>query len=208
MSIRERRSTSGGSSPLARGLPSRPTSPPDSHRIIPARAGFTRPGTAAYSPSADHPRSRGVYDVGADRENGPLGSSPLARGLPQIGIQSRPEIGIIPARAGFTGRRADTQNEPRDHPRSRGVYLGRDGARIIARGSSPLARGLLVAVCDVAGLARIIPARAGFTIGGGGFTSSAKDHPRSRGVYASALPWAWRSRGSSPLARGLPRNRR
>ena len=72
---------------------------------------------------------------------------------------------IIPARAGFTGRRARFFQADADHPRSRGVYVTPWGViparvRIIpARagftpehlgsghntgGSSPLARGLLI----------------------------------------------------------------
>ena len=50
-----------------------------------------------------------------------------------------------------------------DHPRSRGVYSRRRMRRFWLRGSSPLARGLLIAVIHVADMLRIIPARAGFT---------------------------------------------
>ena len=49
----------------------------------------------------------------------------------------------------------------------------------------------------------IIPARAGFTCGRGCGTSGGSDHPRSRGVYATAFPLVHPSVGSSPLARGL-----
>ena len=52
----------------------------------------------------DHPRSRGVYKV----ENLPntmvCGSSPLARGLLHVHVPHKIRFGIIPARAGFTGR--------------------------------------------------------------------------------------------------------
>ena len=74
-----------------------------------------------------------------------------------------------------------------DHPRSRGVYFVRSRR--------------------AAGGGWIIPARAGFTAraGDGSFVSA--DHPRSRGVYERGLHITKRSRGSSPLARGL-RDRR
>ena len=50
-----------GSSPLARGLqPGEPRQGLED-RIIPARAGFTRPMTRTPSGLGDHPRSRGVY---------------------------------------------------------------------------------------------------------------------------------------------------
>ena len=49
----------------------------------------------------------------------------------------------------------------------------------------------------------IIPARAGFTADDAHGTVGNRDHPRSRGVYAAALPGKWIDGGSSPLARGL-----
>ena len=112
-----------GSSPLARGLP--PTTPParGPAGIIPARAGFTCPSSPAASPEKDHPRSRGVYAgcLPAGRTRG--GSSPLARGLLPGNYPPDGGTRIIPARAGFTGRRIQHHLLARDHPRSRGVYM-------------------------------------------------------------------------------------
>ena len=71
-----------------------------------------------------------------------------------------------------------------DHPRSRGVYQW--------------------AGCHLGDWAGIIPARAGFTRCGRGAMAAPEDHPRSRGVYASPSSIICSSRGSSPLARGLP----
>ena len=51
---------------------------------------------------------------------------------------------------------------------------------------------------------RIIPARAGFTRSSRSPPTRASDHPRSRGVYVSAILIRPRTWGSSPLARGLP----
>ena len=73
------------------------------------------------------------------------------------------------------------------------------------RGSSPLARGLLTVFAVIMTTARIIPARAGFTAPTGGCPARRWDHPRSRGVYADALPGGGVHGGSSPLARGLRR---
>ena len=54
----------------------------------------------------------------------------------------------------------------------------------------------------------IIPARAGFTVTCPAGRPIIQDHPRSRGVYpTSLLPTSCLS-GSSPLARGLRRQRR
>ena len=77
-------------------------------------------------------------------------------------------------------------------------YYTEDGA-----GSSPLARGLRAVAFLVDGDAGIIPARAGFTRGGGLGRWCVADHPRSRGVYAVKGESSLRPVGSSPLARGL-----
>ena len=91
-----------GSSPLARGLLNGWHHDRGQHRIIPARAGFTRSAGSTATTRPDHPRSRGVYgredrrppprrldhprSRGVYLGAGPLdtpagGSSPLARGL-------------------------------------------------------------------------------------------------------------------------------
>ena len=91
-----------GSSPLARGLPFSISTPFPPSRIIPARAGFTKPGNHGLGIDRDHPRSRGVYVNSAGTSTSSPGSSPLARGLHHDRV-ARPVVpGIIPARAGFT----------------------------------------------------------------------------------------------------------
>ena len=112
-----------GSSPLARGLRARADSLRSSPRIIPARAGFTFCVSFEFGVQTDHPRSRGVYPRRPIGRGSALGSSPLARGLPYREIFERGILGIIPARAGFTGRRPALAPLAGDHPRSRGVYL-------------------------------------------------------------------------------------
>ena len=91
-------------------------------RIIPARAGFTVPGSEFAGLRRDHPRSRGVYGFEESAAQNRLGSSPLARGLPIPDRVQDVRIGIIPARAGFTPRAREDHNSWPDHPRSRGVY--------------------------------------------------------------------------------------
>ena len=71
------------------------------------------------------------------------GSSPLARGLLVCEELLDLGVGIIPARAGFTGRFITTEDTEWDHPRSRGVYRGDPSGVRGPTGSSPLARGLL-----------------------------------------------------------------
>ena len=111
-----------GSSPLARGLLALRHLILGSLRIIPARAGFTPGKRCQWLGISDHPRSRGVY--GGDVGRAPLrqGSSPLARGLPQMIDIILPPLRIIPARAGFTRLTGRPVRGPADHPRSRGVY--------------------------------------------------------------------------------------
>ena len=172
-----------GSSPLARGLPFRAVADGDPVRIIPARAGFTTFSVLNNGYLRDHPRSRGVYVSWPVWSPGAPGSSPLARGLHVPWDMGYRNVGIIPARAGFTSRDGRWGRAIGDHPRSRGVY-----ARVVVKitprgGSSPLARGLR----------NRSPTPS---------TRSA-DHPRSRGVYSLTRYRPLYNEGSSPLARGL-----
>ena len=112
---------------------------------------------------------------------------------------------IIPARAGFTSGTCSGPPSQPDHPRSRGVYLGGCGCGSQLLGSSPLARGLPAQGRDSLESVRIIPARAGFTSRVASPSASARDHPRSRGVYRSSRLRTVIGLGSSPLARGLHR---
>ena len=180
--------------------------PAAARRIIPARAGFTGPGSAAGARGQDHPRSRGVYSHTYPSTAGSGGSSPLARGLRFYRWAMREGLRIIPARAGFTVWSAWVKYFRPDHPRSRGVYQEIRAALFSALGSSPLARGLLRGVQRDLGPRGIIPARAGFTRGRAPWAQDGRDHPRSRGVYRPRRHPRPGGGGSSPLARGLPRN--
>ena len=190
-------------------------------RIIPARAGFTSRRATSCPPRTDHPRSRGVYRERPPSRAHPRGSSPLARGLHPYRTCAARHRRIIPARAGFTSRPRGALALLRDHPRSRGVYtfnrsltgedhprsrgvyeIEEDGYRALT-GSSPLARGLLRPEPRRHPVRRIIPARAGFTVGWGSRPVPSLDHPRSRGVYSSSVRRIRFPPGSSPLARGL-----
>ena len=131
----------------------------------------------------DHPRSRGVYFYPAVCFVLYPGSSPLARGLPfQFSLSDRWAW---------------------DHPRSRGVYIV--GLSVVGgvSGSSPLARGLRRRMRKRPSKIGIIPARAGFTPILRRNWWTARDHPRSRGVYHCEDDGMTSIEGSSPLARGL-----
>ena len=192
-----------GSSPLARGLPRHCVGTPGPPRIIPARAGFTAPPTCTSRPTADHPRSRGVYQRKGGSRRVTAGSSPLARGLPKAAWPDGVWAGIIPARAGFTRRRSRRSRGSPDHPRSRGVYNTFKYFTVELEGSSPLARGLLDDGRAGGVPGGIIPARAGFTAPADQPGRPGEDHPRSRGVYFFPLRSEIIFSGSSPLARGL-----
>ena len=193
-----------GSSPLARGLPPAGLPRPLTPGIIPARAGFTLLDSADRIIGPDHPRSRGVYSTGRFAGRLIQGSSPLARGLPCLTAHKLTLARIIPARAGFTQRRSGPRALRWDHPRSRGVYPWTVTSTVPTPGSSPLARGLPDDQFAQRPFARIIPARAGFTVPRGARAHQPEDHPRSRGVYRAETMPRHDARGSSPLARGLP----
>ena len=173
-------------------------------RIIPARAGFTGRRARFFQADADHPRSCGVYTRHSYYVSIRAGSSPLARGLQRGAAHHPGDRRIIPARAGFTKAKAPSPSGPRDHPRSRGVYVSRARDASASHGSSPLARGLQVMAMSAHSHHRIIPARAGFTRRGSRSEPTKPDHPRSRGVYCCCTHLPSASPGSSPLARGLP----
>ena len=94
---------------------------------------------------------------------------------------------IIPARAGVTTPLRPATAAGTDHPRSRGVYADRVAYLMVDMGSSPLARGLRDDGDVTFEVAGIIPARAGFTWQSAPPLSLPPDHPRSRGVYHTAL---------------------
>ncbi len=163
VAVDEQARTATGSSPLARGLHQGRQEHRGGRRIIPARAGFTRLGRHGLERHADHPRSRGVYAACDTKKEGPLGSSPLARGLLDHDVDVVPAVRIIPARAGFTRRHRLRRGADPDHPRSRGVYGPSPLHYGGGPGSSPLARGLPRMAAWQISCYRIIPARAGFT---------------------------------------------
>ena len=111
----------GGSSPLTRGKPQKPTQP--------------RTQTRA------HPRSRGENRSAPRRPPTRLGSSPLTRGkLWVLWAAARPK-GLIPAHAGKTHQPRARNSRPRAHPRSRGENISSRDRGTSSKGSSPLTRG-------------------------------------------------------------------
>ena len=174
-----------------------------SRRIIPALAGNTSGGTASARRPGDHPRSRGEYAVACAPTTRSVGSSPLSRGIPSSCIYYYIPLRIIPALAGNTGTVRSLQPGTRDHPRSRGEYSCGSCRFLSWPGSSPLSRGILGGLSQMASGNRIIPALAGNTLLNATATRTGGDHPRSRGEYTATDTATHANPGSSPLSRGI-----
>ena len=175
------------------------------HRgLIPARAGNTHHGKTQSRVTRAHPRSRGEHSLPAPIRMSRAGSSPLARGTPQVLEQRHRLVGLIPARAGNTCRDARRLANAGAHPRSRGEHRYCEQIARRVEGSSPLARGTLFFTGPVGGVTGLIPARAGNTSHGTGPSVQVTAHPRSRGEHGERMAHRAGGRGSSPLARGTP----
>ena len=173
----------GGSSPLTRGAPTRPSKHQTQPRIIPAHAGSTPVRRASSAAKRDHPRSRGEHSPSSLNKSCVGGSSPLTRGAlrpsPTLPRQSR----IIPAHAGSTRHLSRSRSWRWDHPRSRGEHTSILSATTTATGSSPLTRGARSSEAWHDVDTRIIPAHAGSTTRDRGTQHDSQDHPRSRGEH-------------------------
>ena len=190
------------SSPLARGTRS-PAAPLHRNaRLIPARAGNTyTPGVTVNAHSA-HPRSRGEHNPSLTLIGAVIGSSPLARGTPAARSVSKPQLRLIPARAGNTPGLSPPRRQWSAHPRSRGEHVLLKSGSVFDSGSSPLARGTRHVGFRVGRDTRLIPARAGNTFHASQNEILSAAHPRSRGEHTSIGLMGAVPPGSSPLARG------
>ena len=138
-----------------------------------------------------------MYSVG--------GSSPHARGAPELRRWRQRRHGIIPACAGSTTCVLGDALAERDHPRMRGEHsmFPRETPR--TRGSSPHARGAPTSREDAVARQGIIPACAGSTSGRRGHLPPTRDHPRMRGEHSCTTSRDVPILGSSPHARGALR---
>ena len=174
--------------------------------LIPARAGNTWASQPRHNRPRAHPRSRGEHFL--DDGGGAVveGSSPLARGTQLKGKNQDGTDGLIPARAGNTAFRDPSLPNNRAHPRSRGEHVANLLCVMVMAGSSPLARGTLCVVIDLAHGVGLIPARAGNTWQVYRTRKRSRAHPRSRGEHLVQVIGATFAAGSSPLARGTHAN--
>ena len=200
------RTTLHGSSPRVRGKRSLLWGSWACGRLIPARAGKTRPRTTSESSTGAHPRACGENSSPKGQSRRTLGSSPRVRGkrLDQTVGHQRPRL--IPARAGKTlggpgGGAADAA-----HPRACGENPSRVCTWSASRGSSPRVRGKPDAWVFTHCSQRLIPARAGKTSPMRWGPAPQTAHPRACGENPNPTGSTWYPPGSSPRVRGKPRD--
>ena len=176
-----------GSSPRVRGAASDVRPARDTDGIIPARAGSRCIKNVNVNDCRDHPRACGEqwlrWFLLAQR----MGSSPRVRGAGQsTGTQKTPN-GIIPARAGSSGRKNIRPFFFRDHPRACGEQFCAVVFADCWSGSSPRVRGAADLARLVVGIQGIIPARAGSSHDIERHGILCRDHPRACGEQGSLL---------------------
>ena len=194
-----------GSSPHARGALKAVAHSRVRHGIIPACAGSTIMSWTITAPTRDHPRMRGEHSRDTTTAQMVSGSSPHARGAQTMPTAERPSHGIIPACAGSTWPRSCSGRWGWDHPRMRGEHTRPVRSRRSRAGSSPHARGARTRARAAGAAMRIIPACAGSTYRYGARRRKPQDHPRMRGEHMYECDRCGKKEGSSPHARGAPR---
>ena len=194
--------THRGSSPRVRGKPTCRGCPGRPPRLIPARAGKTRAGSASPGASRAHPRACGENENVAGHDDAFQGSSPRVRGKQRVSCCVPSSCGLIPARAGKTPHGVGVGVERRAHPRACGENVRRALGKRGQWGSSPRVRGKLGVLGGEAEERGLIPACAGKTTSPTPCGSTGRAHPRVCGenLLASALAAWWL--GSSPRVRG------
>ena len=151
-----------------------------------------------------HPRRRGEHRVHCRHPHCCVGSSPQARGT----LSSQRAVCVIdrfiPAGAGNTPVFQARKKYSAVHPRRRGEHSRRISARPMISGSSPQARGTLLAAARARRVKWFIPAGAGNTFAKPGTGATSSVHPRRRGEHFFAPQRTDSFPGSSPQARGTP----
>ena len=193
-----------GSSPLTRGKRANARLRRGQARLIPAHAGKTPGAMGVTRRRTAHPRSRGENQGEVPGVGVLLGSSPLTRGKPTLGIALIYPPRLIPAHAGKTSPSKSPKADSAAHPRSRGENVAISLLVAYMQGSSPLTRGKRCPSVRFRGLHGLIPAHAGKTRPCRPPSTTETAHPRSRGENARSPPRNSTRRGSSPLTRGKP----
>ena len=150
----------------------------------------------------DHPRRCGEHGNNAILDVFKQGSSPQMRGARPISLVSSSRGGIIPADAGSTKKRSQSQRTTEDHPRRCGEHSPFKCVSVYSEGSSPQMRGAPDFVGFLDEGDRIIPADAGSTAFPASRSSWKWDHPRRCGEHFNMGPILESMGGSSPQMRG------
>ena len=196
-----------GSSPRARGTPWTDLSGGDWPRFIPASAGNTSGSTRTAARRSVHPRERGEHAYFRACFDSSPGSSPRARGTRPGASPLYDLERFIPASAGNTTFSMTNQRGIAVHPRERGEHSSSIVQRARRNGSSPRARGTHGRSCLCIIRPRFIPASAGNTLCRHREARQSTVHPRERGEHCQAIYPGCNCHGSSPRARGTPRER-
>ena len=196
--------TTSGSSPRGRGKRNQPRRAHPAGRLIPARAGKTSHGPDHRLASTAHPRAGGENDHENILTIPQKGSSPRGRGK-RYPRSARPvRDGLIPARAGKTGRQGRPAHRRPAHPRAGGENPGAWWLPVVAGGSSPRGRGKPRGNLSPPDASRLIPARAGKTCLSACQHEKTWAHPRAGGENTRLVEPSDATLGSSPRGRGKP----
>ena len=152
-----------------------------------------------------HPRGRGEHYNPPGNAKESCGSSPRARGTPQVNSNSPNVIRFIPAGAGNTSQEPRCYLGMAVHPRGRGEHTRLICADPYPHGSSPRARGTPLLIRTMMDITRFIPAGAGNTRSYVDGSPGVAVHPRGRGEHTPRRCARGCCTGSSPRARGTQR---
>ena len=111
----------------------------------------------------DHPHLRGEYQRRPRRHRQPLGSPPLAWGIPKRRKKQWQITRITPTCVGNTTGHKPRHDRIQDHPHLRGEYVGEDNFIHVDLGSPPLAWGILNKMDTFSTIVRITPTCVGNT---------------------------------------------
>ena len=131
-----------------------------------------------------------------------LGSSPRGRGKRGTSPSIRGTGRLIPARAGKTRAIRHAHGLIAAHPRAGGENPGKTDVLTSADGSSPRGRGKPDVIATTSVGVRLIPARAGKTVGVGVDHVGVQAHPRAGGENLPISQDRMTPSGSSPRGRG------
>ena len=138
-----------------------------------------------------------------------VGSSPRGRGKPTADAAGAGELGLIPARAGKTGRPRALAYASAAHPRAGGENSRDARVRSSSFGSSPRGRGKRLNSRAAQPHRRLIPARAGKTLRIRAASALRWAHPRAGGenevrdVCERAARWLIPARAGKTGLRGF-----